>query len=281
MRAINFLSVGVSLFLCTALVIPGWAQQAPPPARTGADAVSPAGPHADQVPTKDRPVPQPQELRKEVVKVNYIDAPEAMQILSSYKSARGRIQMQRNRNTIIIEDTPEFVDKLLSILKEIDVRPLDLMFTVDVIMGAKDEPEAGDPVPGSDPLIRELKNLLNYQHFTRLDSTLVKVQDNGRSSQRLGGLGIGLLLQLYPRHVKDGNKDGFQVELRLLQTTKRMSRQDDQGKVEYFAVPLEKTLSLLESSLSLKDGERSVVGVSKLNGGDTALILIIEGRVVR
>jgi hypothetical protein len=190
--------------------------------------------------------------------------------------------MQRNRNTIIIEDTPEFVDKLLSILKEIDVRPLDLMFMVDVIMGAKDQPEAGgDPVTGSDPLIRELKSLLNYQHFTRLDSTLVKVQDNGRSSQRLGGLGIGLLLELYPRHVKDGNKDGFQVEIRLLQTTKRMSRQDEQGKVEYFAVPLEKTLSLLESSLSLKDGERSVVGVSKLNGGDTALILIIEGKVVR
>jgi hypothetical protein len=31
----------------------------------------------------------------------------------------------------------------------------------------------------------------------------------------------------------------------------------------------------------LKDGERSVVGVSKLNGGDTALILVIEGRVIR
>jgi len=276
MKAIKFMSRGLLILMCAGWGLRGWAQQTPPPARPAADAVSPAAPQAD------RPVPQPQELRKEVVKVNYIDAQEALGILHSYKSARGRIQMQRNRNTIIIEDTPEFVDKLLSILKEIDVRPLDLMFMVDVIMGAKDQPEAGgDPVPGSDPLIRELKSLLNYQHFTRLDSTLVKVQDNGRSSQRLGGLGIGLLLELYPRHVKDGNKDGFQVELRLLQTTKRMSRQDDQGKVEYFAVPLEKTLSLLESSLSLKDGERSVVGVSKLNGGDTALILIIEGKVVQ
>jgi hypothetical protein len=275
MNAKRFVFIGILIVMYAGWGARGWAQQTPPPLRPAADAASPAAPQAD------RPVPQPAQLRKEVVKVNYIDAPEALQILHSYKSPRGRIQMQRNRNTLIIEDTPEFVDKLLSILKEIDVRPLDLMFTVDVIMGAKDEPEAGDPVPASDPLMRELKDLLKYAYFTRLDSTLVKVRDNGRSSQRLGGLGIGLQLELYPRHVKDGNQDGFQVELSLRQTTKRMSRRDDQGKVEYWAAPLEKTLSLLQTSLSLKDGERSVVGVSKLNGGDTALILIIEGKVVQ
>lgn len=242
-----------------------------------------AAPKALQAPVPDpaqQAAPQPIRMRKEVVKVNYIDAIEAHQILSAYKSPRGRIQVQRNRNTLIIEDTPDFVDKLLSILKELDVTPLDLMFTVDVILGSTEE-EPGDPIPGSDRLLKELKGLLKYKHFSRLDTTMIKIQDNGRSAQRMGGQGIGLQLELYPRHIKDGSKDGFQVELSLRQTTRRHRRKDEQGNWEYIGLPMEKSQSLLQTTLSLKDGERSVVGVSKLNGGDTALILVIEGKVIK
>ncbi len=236
----------------------------------------PSSTAVQQPPTPTAPV----QMRKEIIKVNYIEAQEAFQILMAYKSVRGRIQMQRNRNILIIEDTPEFVDKLLSILRELDVRPLDLMFTVDVIMGSMEE-KGGEKIPGSDKLLKELKSLLKYKHFARLDTTMIKVQDNGRTSQRMGGQGIGLLLELYPRHVRDGGQDGFQVELSLRQTTRQFSRQDADGKLQHLGTPLEKSMSLLQTSLMLKDGERSVVGVSKLNGGDTALILVIEGRVVR
>jgi hypothetical protein len=268
------------------------AQQTAPLAKAPQVVPLPAQPDAlpvpqapDAVMPQSSPVPQqpptaPVQMRKEVVKVNYIEAQEAFQILMAYKSQRGRIQIQRNRNILIIEDTPDFVDKLLSILKELDVRPLDLMFTVNVIMGSMEE-KGGEKIPGSDQLLKELKSLLKYEHFARLDTSLIKVQDNGRTSQRMGGQGIGLLLELYPRHVSDGAEDGFQVELSLRQTTRQFSRPGEDGKLQYMGTPLEKSMSLLQTSLMLKDGERSVVGVSKLNGGDTALILVIEGKVVR
>jgi len=289
--------VSMVIVLCLGLVVPAFSLQASPavapiptpnqqplaeapvPARV-AHTPAPSPIAQPSPPAAQQTAPAPVQLRKEVVKVNYIDAGEAVGILSAYKSHRGRIQMQRNRNILIIEDTPEFIDKLLSILKEIDVKPMDLMFTVDVIMGSMEE-EGGEPIPGSDRLLKELKSLLKYRHFTRLDTTMVKVQDNGRTSQRMGGEGIGLLLELYPRHVRDGGKDGFQVELSLRQTTRRMSRPDQEGNLEYFGTPLEKSMSLLQTSLMLKDGDRSVVGVSKLNGGDTALILVIEGKVIK
>jgi len=247
---------------------------APDPLPEAAPQPSPSMPQQPDV------SPAPQQMRKEVVKVNYINAREAFEILMPYKSVRGRIQHQRNRNTLIIEDTPDFVEKLLSILKEIDVKPVDLMFTVDVIMGSVEE-ESGEPLPGSDRLLKELKSLLKYTYFTRLDTTLIKVQDNGRSSQRMGGQGIGLMLELFPRHIRDGREDGIQLELSLRQTTRRHKRRDEQGNWEYFAQPLEKSLSLLGTTLSLKGGQRSVVGVSKLNGGDTALILVIEGKIMK
>ena len=261
--------------------VPPEAPLAAVPAASPAPAAPEAAPHPLPAPAQQvTPAPQPVQMRKQVVKVNYIDAAEAWNILNAYKSPRGRIQLSRNSNTLIIEDTPDFVDKLLSILEELDVKPLDLMFTVDVILGSMEE-EGGQPIPGSDRLLKELKSLLKYNNFARLDTSLIKVQDNGRTSQRMGGEGIGLMLELYPRHIKDGSKDGFQVELSLRQTTRRHERKDGQGNVEYIGSPLEKSLSLLQTSLMLVDGERSVVGVSKLNGGDTALILVIEGKVMK
>jgi hypothetical protein len=37
---------------------------------------------------------------------------------------------------------------------------------------------------------------------------------------------------------------------------------------------------LIRSFLNIKSGDRTVVGVSKLDGGDKGLILIISGKVV-
>jgi hypothetical protein len=39
-------------------------------------------------------------------------------------------------------------------------------------------------------------------------------------------------------------------------------------------------LTLIESALNIKSGDRTVVGVSKLDGGDKGLILIISAKIV-
>jgi hypothetical protein len=38
--------------------------------------------------------------------------------------------------------------------------------------------------------------------------------------------------------------------------------------------------TLIETQLTMKSGEKTVVGVSKLNGGDKGLILILSGKVI-
>ena len=82
--------------------------------------------------------PERAELKKEITKVNYIDARSAYSILMPYMSRAGKLQLVRESNMLIIEDIPEIVEKILSILKEIDIKPLDLQFTVDLILGAVD-----------------------------------------------------------------------------------------------------------------------------------------------
>lgn len=222
-------------------------------------------------------------MRKEVVRVNYIDARSAYNILMPYLSRSGKIQLVRENNMLIIEDIPEMVDKVLNILKEIDVKPLGLQFTVDLIVGSMfgtivPDARSGDNAEAvrasspdkkllSDPLIKELSKILAYESYTKLDSTLINVQDNTRSTQRLGGGGLTFRLDLLPRYIKEKDAESIRVELSL---SRDIAKRDGSPY----------SMTLIETTLSLKNGDRSVVGVSKLNGGDKGLILILSGKVV-
>jgi hypothetical protein len=211
------------------------------------------------------------ETQTEIVTIKYIDVKWAEDLLRSYTSRRGTIKRLHEGNKLVVEDTPENVEKILSILREIDIKPLDLQFNVDLILGSTaSQSEAGfDRELKSDPVMKELGQLLQYKSFQRLDSALMKVQDNKHSSQRMGGENLMFRLQLRPRYIKEEKGDSIQVELYLSQD---MGITSD-GK--------RRSISLVETSLSIKSGERTVVGVSKLNGGDKALILILSGSFVK
>jgi hypothetical protein len=221
------------------------------------------------------------ELKNEIVEIKYINANLALGLLRPYMSVHGKIHQVQGTNKVIIEDTPEIVEKMLAILKDVDVKPADLQFNVDLLLGTTKEAKNTDLVKElrNDPVLKELQNLLKYKAFRILDSSLLKVQDNSRSSHRIGGKGINLRLDLNPRYIKNGNDSGaFQVDLRLTQY---------QG---FKPDGSERTLILIDTTLSLKSGEKTVVGISNLSDvpleaaseeEDTALILILSGKVLK
>jgi len=211
------------------------------------------------------------ETKTEIVTIKYIDVKWAEDLLRSYSSRRGMIKRLHEGNKLVIEDTPENVEKILSILKEIDIKPVDLQFRVNLLLASAESPlkAVSDEELKPDPLVKELGQLLQFKSFRRLDSALMKVQDNKGSSQRMGGEHLLFQLQLRPRYIKEEKGDSIQVELYLSQ---------DMG---FTPEGKRKSISLVETALSIKSGERTVVGVSKLNGGDKALILILSGSVVK
>ncbi|MFB0565798.1 MAG: secretin N-terminal domain-containing protein [Candidatus Aminicenantaceae bacterium] len=210
------------------------------------------------------------ELRKEIVKVKYVDAQVARSVLVKYISPKGKIQTIRGENRLLIEDVPEIMEKLLSILKELDVRPVDIQFNIEVILGSMKKADL-DKELKSDPVMRELQSVLKFKSYKILDSSIIKAQENKYSSQRMGGEGINLRLYLRPRYIKEEKSDIFNVYLELAQDFGLSA----EGK--------ERTLGLINTTLTLKSGERTVVGVSKLNTDeeDRALILILSGKVLK
>lgn len=219
-------------------------------------------------------------LQNVIVEVNYIDANRAIGLLRQYMSRYGKINQIRGTNKVVIEDTPELVEKILAILKDVDVKPFDLQFDIELLLGTTDENAKTNLVreKKNDLVLKELQNLLKYKAFTTLDSSILKVQENSRSSHRIGGKGINLKLELNPHYIQSDNRDTFQVDLRLSQY---------QG---FNPDGNERILTLIDTTLTLKSGEKQVVGISKLSyvpraaaseEEDTALILILSGKVLK
>ncbi len=224
--------------------------------------------------------PRP-ELKKELVKLKYVRARQIVELLQGYQSEYGRIRINDELNVVTIQDTPEIVDKMLSVLNEIDVKPVDILFTVELIVGSfGEEPEevtvvgkkTTDKELASDPLMKEMSRVMSFKTLYKIGSALMRVQDSKYSEQIIGGSGHEFRLALIPRYVREEKKDTFQVNIDL-----RHDRIINLGG----ATLTEKNVRLIETDFTLRSGEKTIVGVSKLDGGDKALILVISGKVIK
>jgi hypothetical protein len=113
-----------------------------------------------------------------------------------------------------------------------------------------------------DPLIKELQGVLKYNSFKNMGATIIRVQNNSGSTHWLSK---NLELRIAPQVTPEGS---MVVALTLL----HYRGTDKKGEAI-------KTV-LIQTKLTVNNNEKTVVGVSKLNGDDKALILILTGSFV-
>ena len=210
----------------------------------------------------------PRKMRQEIVKLKYIDSEEIRIFLSTFLSPYGRISPIEKSGFLTISDIPENVEKILAVIRELDVKPADIQFTIQLVLASTgEEPGKSEDQIKDDPLIKELRGLLNFKYFYPLDSSFVRALDREYSEVTMGRE-AELLLDLQPKYIKEDKEDFIQVEARL-----RKREFMPKGEMEL--------ISLLTSNFTMRSGDKTVVGVSKLDGGDKGLILIITGKIVR
>jgi len=218
---------------------------------------------------------KPSELKKEIYKLKYIKYNDIMMLVQNYLSREGRIFWAADSRIISISDVPENVEKILAIIKEIDTKPADLLFTVQLLLGSETGEEKLDEYLKNDPIVKELTSFLKYKNYSLLDTSLIRALDDKQSEIRLGK-NAEFTFSLRPKYIREEKGDFFQVEVELNQEIKLSNPEKvgDRLTVSY-------TRQLIESNLTLKHGEKTVVGVSKMDGGDKALILIISGKIIK
>jgi len=212
-------------------------------------------------------------IRQEIVKLKYIDKEEILNVLYTFLSNTGKISPSPRSGLLTVSDTPENVEKILEVIRELDVKPADIQFTIQLILAsAEADPGKSAEFITDDPLIKELRSLLNFRFFYPLDSSYIRALDREYSEVTMGRE-AELRLALRPKHIKEDKEDLIQVETRL---HKLVPVHDTQAAAQnpYTSV------TLLTSNFTMKSGEKTVVGVSKLDGGDKGLILIITGKII-
>ncbi|MFZ2053506.1 MAG: secretin N-terminal domain-containing protein [Candidatus Aminicenantales bacterium] len=215
-------------------------------------------------------------LRQEIVKLKYIDKEEIRLVLSTFLSPYGRISPTEKSGLLTISDIPENVEKILAVVRELDVKPADIQFSIQLILAsAEADPGRSEELVRDDPLIKELRSLLSFKFFYPLDSSFVRALD-GEYSEVTMGPEAELKLALRPKHIREDKEDIIQVETRL---SKIIPVAYAPGATETRS-PYS-SITLLTSNFTMKSGEKTVVGVSKLDGGDKGLILIITGKIVK
>jgi hypothetical protein len=218
----------------------------------------------------------PKKMRQEIVKLKYIDREEIRLVLSTFLSPYGRISPTERSGLLTISDVPENVEKILAVIRELDVKPADIQFTIQLVLAStEDEPGKSEDLMKDDPLIKELRGLLNFKFFYPLDSSFIRALDREYSEVTMGRE-AELRLALQPKYIKEDKDDLIQVEARLSKIIPvAYAPGATQTQSPY------SSMTLLTSNFTMKSGEKTVVGVSKLDGGDKGLILIITGKIVR
>jgi len=217
-------------------------------------------------------------LRKEIVKLKYVRAQDIQNLLYAYASREGHIQFNPNLPSVLsVSDTPENVEKILAAIREIDVKPADVLFTVQLVLGSEGD-AATDGELKNDPIIKELGKLLRFKGYTLLDATLVRSVNLERAKVTFGPR-AEFELDLRPEVTGDAKMPVIKTEVRLRRITRADRSMIKDGKEIPEGTPIDVTTPI-ESTLNIKSGDRTVVGVSKLDGGDKGLILIISAKIV-
>ena len=222
-------------------------------------------------------------LKQEVVKLNYIGAETVYRLLIPYQGMYTKISFDSKNNILTISDTPENLEKILAAIRKIDVKPKDMLFTVQLLI-ASDTENRTDPELKNDPLIKELSKFLRYKSYQVLDSALVTCVD-GKFSEISLGPNSQFTLSLEPKISADSTPADINLGVSLRQVKIETVMPD---KLLNWIVK-SPSLDLIASTLNLKSGDRVVVGVSRREQvassnpdekENKGLILIISGKVL-
>jgi hypothetical protein len=227
-------------------------------------------------------------MRQEIVRLSYVSAGTIFIAVQEFKSPDGKLTIVSNTvppygpNVILLKDYPENVEKMLSIIKEIDVKAPDLLFTIQLILATEDGNAKTDDALLNDTAIKELRSFLKYKAFTLLDSSLMRAQNNGYSRTTMGPKGEFELV-LRPQYSKKDKTEWIGLDLRLEQRQGLRTQKETQQEGNKTTTTEQDRMvsdTILSSNLTIKSGERTVVGVSRTLGGDKGLILIISGKII-
>ncbi len=209
--------------------------------------------------------PDQSELRHEIVRPKHISPTDAERALHPFVGRWGELDANPTLGTLTIIDEPALVAKMLDVLEELDVPRKSWQFRI-LLLQARKQGTAVELGPLTDypDVAREIENLFKFDTFEEVDSCYINILDGDEASLRVGGsAGYGVDLVAQAR-----GEERVEVDFHLYLTNTLVDGAE--------ATVLRGTV--VATSFETAPGDTTIVGASRLDGDDRALITIVETR---
>lgn len=186
---------------------------------------------------------------------------EVATIVNSLLSDRGAVTMQPRLQTLVVQDYEKNLRQIEMAIAAFDVPPPAAEVSVKLVRASKNTEETS--------ISNEIKNMakvaevLKFNHYSLLDSGILQCEEGQNS---VLSLAKDYQLSFVADIIEEKNNI---IRLQNFQLKKR--KKDSEGK-EIF-VPL------LTVTINLRDGETLVLGASRFEESNQALLVILLGKV--
>lgn len=168
----------------------------------------------------------------------------------------------RGRNFFEFIAAPQAQESVRAVLAERDLPPATQAFQITLLVAGKGPASRPDLPASGRRALDDLESFLPYRSYTLLDAGVTRTAD--KANLALGGdQGYRAQIRFHgdPRTAPE-----LKVEFAMDQVYQR--RRDDGGAEDVHR-------DIVETSFSMSVGETVVVGTSRLDGGDEALVVLV------
>ncbi|PWT93738.1 MAG: hypothetical protein C5B54_01415 [Acidobacteria bacterium] len=194
-----------------------------------------------------------------VIKFRKVD--EVASVVNGLLSEKGAVTMQPRLQTLVVQDYEKNIRQIEMAISAFDVPPPAVEISVKLVRATKN-PDVG-PIADEIKNMAKLGEVLKYNQYALLDSGLIQCQE-GEST--VLSLAKEYQLSFLPDVIQEGN--GI-IRLKNFQLQKR--KKDADGKDVF--VPL------ISVTLNLRNEETLVLGASRFEDSNQALMVVLNGKV--
>lgn len=225
----------------------------------------------------------PFRTRSNQYEIRYLDLHSAEEMawdLCSHRDSceiRTQKDMNRSLGYLVVEADNLTHERIARRLAELDIAPTTQSFQLILLAGST---QAGttpkDLSPGAQKALNDLKGFLPYKSYALLDSTFLRGTPEAPSTARLvgrGGAAYNLRMAFDAAGLEEKRQlfvSRFALREEGGTTPVVPSRTDATGGSERRA-----PRDLVDTTFSLKPGETIVVGTSRLDGSEDALVVLL------
>jgi hypothetical protein len=259
----------------------------PKPAETHEDEQQPqpaTTPKAD--PAAARPIDyvETRDFKGRIFEVKHRNPAIIVQAISNLGSGFKGAKMSYNLdlNTIVVRDFPENIAAIEEAIKRFDTpeppRP-DIDLRMHVLIASNAGGTSNQYPADLADVVKQLQSTLNYKNYHLIASVMQRVKDQTRN---INGRGVALVGPPLAESNFDARYNWVVVELMVSPAasgpaTIQLKRVDFSLNPNEYTSPLGQ--ASISTELSVRDGEKVVVGTATLK--DKALVLVLTARIIK